>query len=139
MKSIMKFPKLSTCCHMVSKMAPRKNESLVWKFVSMAEDGLSVICNLCQEKIVRGGKTVGKFGTTNIKRHIERKHKKEYSEVLKQKAKADRDAAALSQDVSTYLQNRKTCGTNYDGSAPSCSFEPSISSADTHILGPQLV
>lgn len=52
--------------------------SIVWKFYTASkDDGAQVECKLCDISLSRGGKEEKSFNTTNLRKHLQSKHKQE--------------------------------------------------------------
>ena len=86
-------------------MGKSKKKSAVWDLVTEAEDSKYVLCNLCSERIVRGGNAKSVMGTTNVRRHLLKKHGPQYLEAEKaRELKAEEEANIQKQrKVSTFL------------------------------------
>ena len=88
---------------------PKNKKSAVWTLVTESSDPKYVLCNICNEKITRGGSSKQVMGTTNVRRHLLKHHSKQYLEA--EKAKDDKllEEAALKKQrkVSTFLSSRE--------------------------------
>ena len=47
-----------------------KKRSVIWEFFSMSEDTKYAICNTCQVKVSRGGRSTKSYTTTNLVSHL---------------------------------------------------------------------
>ena len=66
--------------------------SEVWKFYKVSETDIAqAICNICNATVPRGGTTVKTFNTTNLIRHLEKKHTEEHVEFKKRSAEKEKE------------------------------------------------
>ena len=68
---------------MIELLLMSKKRSPIWEYFKVAEDSRYVLCNSCNEKVSRGGKTTKTFNTTNLVYHLKNKHAEQYSEYKK--------------------------------------------------------
>ena len=75
----------------------RKNKSPIWEFFSIdPKNDKRGICSLCRGNFSRGGDTKGKFGTSNLSRHLNASHRIVYEDAVRRQTEAeDRRLAAL--------------------------------------------
>ena len=56
-------------------------KAAIWNYFEIfADDERFCICNLCSERVSRGGKTAKTFNTTNLIEHIRKKHPNDYKD-----------------------------------------------------------
>jgi len=68
----------------------RPKRSGVWDyFMVNVTDDSKVSCKLCQASISRGGKEMN-YNTTNMRRHLETKHKVEFAAFLTKEKELDK-------------------------------------------------
>ena len=61
-----------------------KARSPVWGYFSLCDDdSTKVICKVCSDRIPRGGSNPKSFNTTNLRKHLEKRHLEKYRELLK--------------------------------------------------------
>ena len=66
----------------VLKMASRKKRSPIWKFFSLCDsDDSKATCQVCNEKISRGGSKRKAYNMTNLRKHLQQ-HAGKYKELL---------------------------------------------------------
>ena len=69
----------------------RKNKSPIWEFFSIdPKNDKRGICSLCRGNFSRGGDNKGKFGTSNLKRHMENKHRIVWDDAVREHEEAER-------------------------------------------------
>nr|XP_023657625.1 zinc finger BED domain-containing protein 4-like [Paramormyrops kingsleyae] len=57
--------------------------SLVWRYFSLeTPKSKTATCNVCKASVPRGGSTVASYNTTNLIKHLQRFHDKEYQEFM---------------------------------------------------------
>lgn len=72
--------------------------SLIWTYFTLRQDDPKhAVCNACKSKVSCGGSTPKTFGTTNLIRHLEKKHPGVFSKYKGDTAAKRRDAAELQQ------------------------------------------
>ena len=60
------------------------NKSIVWKFFNVkANNAKKVICNLCSNEFLRGGSDEKTCSTSNLRKHLQCKHKDELEKEIK--------------------------------------------------------
>jgi len=70
--------------------------SPIWKHFSICEDDHSkAVCNVCRERIPRGGSTPKSFNTTNLRKHL-RNHPDENKLVAAETTEKERKQAQSS-------------------------------------------
>ena len=68
--------------------------SLIWTYFTVCQyDPKHAVCNACKSKVSRGGSTPKTFGTTNLIRHLEKKHPGVFNKYKEDAAAKKRDAA----------------------------------------------
>ena len=61
-----------------------KARSPMWAyFILCDDDNVKVICKVCNDRIPRGGVNPKSFNTTNLRKHLEKRHQENYRELLK--------------------------------------------------------
>ena len=86
-------------CRMLEELSnmQRAKESAVWRYFTLATATTSTaVCNVCKVNVSRGGGSTVKYNlSTNLIKHIQKHHTKEYAEFLQlNKTKGERDSTA---------------------------------------------
>ena len=79
--------------------------SAVWQYFTLdAPTSKTATCNVCREKISRGGTSVANFNTSNLIKHLKTRHAKEHD---KYKSKGKRKDELQQQTLETAFQRRE--------------------------------
>jgi len=75
-----------------AKKFSRKLTSPIWEYFAISEEDESKAkCKLCTTEISRGGDKVANFTTTNLKKHLEDRHKEKFAEFEKKIEEIDEE------------------------------------------------
>ena len=79
--------------------------SAVWQYFTLdAPTSKTATCNVCREKISRGGTSVANFNISNLIKHLKTRHAKEHDEF---KSKGKRKDELQQQTLETAFQRRE--------------------------------
>ena len=72
-----------------------KRKSPVWSYIAATDGGKFVTCQICTEKVSRGGESAKTFTPTNLIKHL-KKHPEQYKEYEARKAAATENTPSSS-------------------------------------------
>lgn len=80
----------------MASSSQRSTSSLVWKYFDIDEnDESKVVCKECKKLLSRGGKDGKSFNTTNLKKHLQSKHKEKNEELSREEAQVREEEERL--------------------------------------------